>query len=167
MMKTPFQQIKELLSNRLPPKLISYLPTKWEKIGDILVIKLPNHLEEYKKEICEKYAKTLCCKTVLVDLGISGDYREPKVEKVYGSSLETIHLENGVRFKLDASRIMFSSGNLKERIRMASISSPKETVVDLFAGIGYFTLPIAVHSKPKKIFACEINPIAYNYLCQI
>ncbi len=46
-----------------------------------------------------------------------------------------------------------------------TISNPHETVVDLFAGIGYFTLPMAVYSKPKKMFACEINPIAYQYLC--
>jgi tRNA wybutosine-synthesizing protein 2 len=55
---------------------------------------------------------------------------------------------------------------MKERIRMATISNENETVVDLFTGIGYFTLPMAVYSKPKKIYACEINPVAYDYLCQ-
>lgn len=49
---------------------------------------------------------------------------------------------------------------------MATISSRNETVVDLFAGIGYFTLPLAVYSKPKIIFACELNPVAYEYLCK-
>jgi len=49
---------------------------------------------------------------------------------------------------------------------MANISNKNETVVDLFAGIGYFTLPMAVYSKPKKIFSCEINPVAYDYLCK-
>ncbi len=61
---------------------------------------------------------------------------------------------------------MFSSGNMDERIRMAKISNNSEIVIDLFAGIGYFTLPIAVYSKPKKIFACEKNRISYNYLCE-
>jgi tRNA wybutosine-synthesizing protein 2 len=55
---------------------------------------------------------------------------------------------------------------MDERLRMASISNEKEIIVDLFAGIGYFTMPMAVHSKPKKIFACEKNPVSYDYLCE-
>lgn len=49
---------------------------------------------------------------------------------------------------------------------MATISQTNEIVVDLFAGIGYFTLPLAVHSKPERIIACEINPVAFGYLCK-
>jgi tRNA wybutosine-synthesizing protein 2 len=47
---------------------------------------------------------------------------------------------------------------------MAKISNPRETVVDMFAGIGYFTLPMAVHSRPARIYACELNPVAFGYL---
>ena len=36
----------------------------------------------------------------------------------------------------------------------------------MFAGIGYFTIPIAVHSNVKKIYAIEINPVSYNFLCE-
>ena len=61
---------------------------------------------------------------------------------------------------------MFSSGNMDERKRMGNISNIDEIVVDLFAGIGYFTIPMAVYSRPKKIFACEINPESYSYLCE-
>jgi tRNA wybutosine-synthesizing protein 2 len=62
--------------------------------------------------------------------------------------------------------VMFSSGNMAERKRMGLISNPQETVVDLFAGIGYFTLAMAVHSRPKKIIACEMNLVAFDYLCK-
>jgi tRNA wybutosine-synthesizing protein 2 len=168
MIEAPFNQIKKSLSKDIPSELICYLPDKWEKIGDVLTIKLNRNLKKYQEKICEKYAEILHCKTILNDVGgISGTYREPKVEIICGSkNTETIHLENGVRYKLDPQKIMFSSGNMDERIRMANISIKNETVVDLFAGIGYFTLPIAVYGKPKKIFACEINPVAYNYLCE-
>ena len=168
MIETPFDQIKKSLSKSIPSKLINNIPDKWEKIGDVLILRLSSELDKYKQQIGEKYANVLNCKTVLRDIcGISGIYREPNVEIIYGSNkTETIHKENGIRYKLDPRKIMFSSGNMDERIRMATISNKDETIVDMFSGIGYFTLPIAVYSKPKKIFACEINPIAYDYLCE-
>lgn len=168
MIETPFNQIKKLLSKELPSKLISKIPDKWEKVGDVLTLVLPSELNPYKEIISKTYAEMLNCKSVLNDIGgISGDYREPNVKVIYGSkNTETIHKENGIRYKLDPQKIMFSSGNMDERIRMATISNKSETVVDLFAGIGYFTLPIAVYRKPKRIYACEINPIAYDYLCK-
>jgi tRNA wybutosine-synthesizing protein 2 len=163
---TPLTQIKKSLSKEIPLDLISKIPDKWEKIGDVGIIKLYPDLVKYSKIIGKNYAINLKCKTILNDIGgIKGIYREPKTMIIYGSSnTETIHKENGISFKLDPQKIMFSSGNMDERLRMATISNEKEIVVDLFAGIGYFTLPIAVYSKPKKIFACELNPVAYDYL---
>ena len=165
---TQFEQIKKLLSEKIPSELICFLPDKWERIGDVLVIKLHTNVEQYRDVIGEVYAKVLNRKSVLCDTGgISGMYREPNVDVIYGSDdCETVHKENGVRFKLDPMRVMFSSGNMDERRRMANVSNNEEVVVDLFAGIGYFTLPMAVHSRPKRIFACEINPVAFDYLCQ-
>ena len=165
---TPFQEIKDRISGRVPSDLSLYLPKKWEKIGEVLIIKIPKELKKFSKDIAKIYADVLDCKTVLEDVGgISGEYRKPNVRFLYGNpNCETIHIENGVRFKLDVSKIMFSSGNMDERIRMATISNSKEVVVDLFAGIGYFSIPMAVYSRPKKIYACEKNQLAYKYLCE-
>jgi tRNA wybutosine-synthesizing protein 2 len=166
MIETPFSHIKKSLSKKLPSRLVKILPDKWEKIGDVLIIKLPEELNAYSNEIGEKYSKVLGCKSVLNEVkGISGLFREPNVELIFGDKkTKTVHVENGVRFKLDPMKIMFSSGNMDERIRMANISNKNEVVVDLFAGIGYFSLPVAVYSKPKKVYACEINKVAYEYL---
>jgi len=166
MIETPLNKIKKSLIKEIPKELVSNLPDKWEKIGDVLIIILPSILYKYKINIGKKYAKILNCKTVLNNIGrINGEFRVPNVEIIYGSkNTETIHKENGVKYKLDPQKIMFSSGNMDERIRMANISNENEIVVDLFAGIGYFTLPIAIYGKPKKIFACEKNQIAYDYL---
>eukprot|EP00501_MAST-03F_sp_TOSAG23-6_P001701 GSMAST32.ASY1.ANO1.1774.1 assembled CDS len=37
---------------------------------------------------------------------------------------------------------MFSSGNTTERKRMGQLSAQGEIVVDMYAGIGYFTIPL-------------------------
>ncbi|MEA2055635.1 MAG: class I SAM-dependent methyltransferase family protein [Candidatus Thermoplasmatota archaeon] len=167
-MKAPVEIIKKNLKDEISSKLLKKIPDKWEKVGDVVVIVLPSELNRYKETIGEKYTEILNCKTVLNDVGgISGEYREPNVEIIYGSErTETVHKENGIRYKLDLQKVMFSSGNISERKRIATIAGSNETIVDLFAGIGYFTLPIAVYSRPKKIFAIEKNPISYNYLCQ-
>lgn len=166
MVKTPFNQIQNSLSKEIPLEFVSKLPDKWEKIGDVVTIVLPSILDKYKDVVGKKYAEVLNCKTVLKGIGgIKGEFREPDVQVIYGSkNTVTIHKENGVRYKLDPQKIMFSSGNMDERIRMATVSNENETVVDLFAGIGYFTLPIAVYSRPKKIVACEKNQVAFGFL---
>lgn len=168
MANTPFNRIKKLLINQVYPSLVNKIPKKWEKVGDVLTIVIPPELEAYKEKIGETYAEVLNCKAVLRDIGgIKGELREPDVEVIFGTeNTETIHEENGVKFKLDPKKIMFSSGNMNERIRMANISALEEVVVDLFAGIGYFSLPLAVYVKPKKIYSCEKNPVSYNYLCE-
>jgi tRNA wybutosine-synthesizing protein 2 len=166
MVLTPYQMVQQDLSRKIPSNLLKNLPRKWEKIGDVLVIKLTSSYEPYVSLIGESYARYLDCEAVLLDTGgITGQYREPMIHHIYGkNNTETLHHENGIKYYLDPQKIMFSSGNMDERIRMGSISNPTETVVDLFTGIGYFTIPIAVYSKPKRIIACEINPTAYQYL---
>ncbi|DAC72381.1 MAG TPA: class I SAM-dependent methyltransferase family protein [Thermoplasmata archaeon] len=167
MRQTPFNSIKKKVSSFIPSELVDILPDKWEKIGSVVTIALPDDLRPYQQTIGKAYAEVLGCTSTLNDVGgISGVYREPIVEVIFGDLMtETVHRENGIRFKLDPQKIMFSSGNMAERRRMAKVATRDETVVDLFAGIGYFSLPIAVYSKPKKIFACEINPLAFRYLC--
>jgi tRNA wybutosine-synthesizing protein 2 len=163
---SPFQQIIKQLSPLLSADQIALLPSKWEKIGDVLIIKFEKELESFEQEISRAYADVLSCKSVLKDKGgIVGPFREPDVSLIYGDEdTVTIHKENGVRFKLDPGRIMFSSGNMDERKRMADEVISGEVIVDLFAGILYFSLPIAVHSDPMQVYSCEINPTAFSFL---
>src|SRR3989344_2273513 len=60
-----------------------------------------------------------------------------------------------------AMKEMFPKGNLFERQRIAKQVKPNEIIIDMFAGIGYFSLGL---KKAKKVYAIEKNPLAYKYL---
>ncbi|HMK47941.1 MAG TPA: class I SAM-dependent methyltransferase family protein [Methanocella sp.] len=162
----PTNPLKTVLKD-LTPEEEAAIPKSWQVIGDVLLVHVPDMLQLRKKEIGEAFLRLYPrCKTVLETKRIAGDYREPIVEKIAGNDdTETIHKENYVLYKLNAAKIMFSQGNFYERRRMSTLGSG-EHVVDMFAGIGYFTLPMAVHAKPRMIDAIEINPASYSYLCE-
>jgi tRNA wybutosine-synthesizing protein 2 len=135
-------------------------------VGEVALVHIPAVLQPKKALVAEGLLKLYPrCRTVLETRRIAGEYREPVVEKLAGDGTETLHKENYVVYKLDVSKIMFSQGNFYERRRMGTVGKG-ERVVDMFAGIGYFTLPMAVHAKPEKIIAIELNPVSYGYLCE-
>ena len=159
----PKKELDELVI--IPDDLRELLPSGWQVLGDIIVVSIHERLIEYKKEIggtlLALYPK---CRTVLLDKGISGKMREPQREVIAGNGeTVTLHRENGCVFKIDAMKLMFSKGNLAEKRRMSKLGRG-EIVVDMFAGIGYFSIPMAVHAKPEKIYSIEINPVSFEYL---
>ncbi len=158
-------RIKEILSKKIPLGLVELLPKHWVQIGDVLILPLREELLPYKHDIAEVYAQILEVKTVLRKGWILGEFREPHYEIIYGHDPVTIHKENGILYKLDVSRIMFSPANVKERIRMAGIAKSNELVVDMFAGIGHLSLPVAKHCR-ARVIAIEKNPYAFKFLVE-
>mgnify|MGYP000853086091 FL=1 len=156
--------LKEYLKDFFSEAELACVPSGWQVLGEIIIVSIPEALEGKKMRIAEAlllmYPK---CKTVVRDFGIEGQFRQPKRELLLGSETETIHKENGCFFKQDVTKVMYSKGNLEERKRMSRLGEG-EIIVDMFAGIGYFSIPMAVHSKPKKITGIEINPESFAYL---
>lgn len=134
---------------------------KYKKIGDILILD-KNYSENNLKELSEIHN----VKTIMKIDHIQGTKREPVYKILYGSQTETVHKENGCLFKLDLAKVMWSKGNNNERLRIAKLVGDGETVIDMFAGIGYFTIPIGVHSNASRVTAIEINPNSYHFLCE-
>ena len=94
--------------------------------------------------------------------GFVGAMRTPDVEILYGTTGEVRHREEGYTFILDPGRVMFAQGNRNEKARIAALVRPGERVADMFAGIGYFTIPAA--ASGATVHAMEINPTAFEYL---
>lgn len=51
------------------------------------------------------------------------------------------------RYCFDVTKTMFSSGNITEKMRVAKFDCTGQTVVDLYAGIGYYTLQYLKHTN--------------------
>ena len=162
---SPLDQVRAALLGTLPQAQRDVLPERWERLGRVLVLPLPAALDAWREPVCAAYARVLGCEAVVRDAGpIRGALREPLRELLWGQSTETVHVEGGVRYAMDAARVMWSSGNVNERQRIAPLVRPGERVLDLFAGIGYFTLPVAVKARPERVVACEANPEAFRWL---
>ena len=134
---------------------------KYKKIGDILVLD-----NNYDGNDFEELSQRHNVKTIMKIDHIQGTKREPVYKILYGDETVTINKENGCLFKLDLSKVMWSKGNNNERLRIAKLVGDGETVIDMFAGIGYFSIPIGVHANAKEVIAIEINPNSYHFLCE-
>ena len=136
-------------------------------VGDVAVVRMFDErfegLErEIGEEILRRYPRV---RTVLRVYGVRGNARIPEARVIAGDgNTETVYKENRCMFRLDVARMMFCLGNLYERRRMVSLVKPGEVVVDMFAGVGQFCIPIAVHSSPRVVYAFELNPETYRYL---
>ncbi len=142
------------------------LPSSYQIIGHVMLLKfLKISGITQKKKIANAILETFPYVKTVCEIGkIEGEFRVPKVKKLAGDGTVTVHKEHGILYKLDAAKIMFSKGNLFERRRLVEKIKPNETVVDMFAGIGYFSLPIA--KRAKEVIAMEKNPLSFKYLLE-
>lgn len=139
-------------------------PKSWAVIGSVILVQLDDcpRPEDVGEELLDLHGEA---ETVLARGGISGEHREPDVTVIAGTGdTETVHTEHGTKYGLDLRKVMFAPGNQRERARMGEVVSPDECVFDMFAGIGYFTLPMA--RAGAQVTAVERNPASFKFLVE-
>ena len=157
--------------------LLERLPSKWERLGDLVVLsseaftdpKWFAMLERVPPEqtvgLWSQVASALGgLRLARQDHIANNDMRTPQLELLHGTSTWVEFTDYGVHFGFDAKKVMFSSGNITERHRIGGLSMKGETVVDAYAGAGYYTLPMLVRSGAEHVHACEMNPASIEGL---
>lgn len=139
------------------------LPKKWEKHGDLILLPQNCFARTEWKDIDQQSLWTVVAKHFNVERvakkgRICDDgHRTPQVTLLRGEDPWVCHVDNKIKYSYDVTKCMFSIGNITEKIRMAKLDCEDEVIVDMFAGIGYFTLPLLVHGKARYVHACEWN----------
>nr|XP_033801415.1 tRNA wybutosine-synthesizing protein 2 homolog [Geotrypetes seraphini]XP_033801416.1 tRNA wybutosine-synthesizing protein 2 homolog [Geotrypetes seraphini] len=141
------------------------LPHTWQRHGDLILLNEDCFSapvwQALGTELWDTVASTLGVQRVAKQGRVSSDgLRSPTVTLLLGNSSWVEHVDNGIRYTFDVTKCMFSSGNIREKLRVAGLLCRDEVVVDLYAGIGYFTLPYLVHAGAAFVHACEWNPHA-------
>jgi len=157
----------ELLENELPSHLLASSPRAMDLVGDIAIIEIPPELDVHKRVIGEAVLKThKNVQTVLAKAGvISGTYRLREFSVIAGEpKTDTVHKEHGYKYYVDLTKVYFSPRLSHEHNRVASLVKDGETIVDLFAGVGPFSILIAKTRENVKIYAIDANPYAIKFL---
>ncbi|MEF8848954.1 MAG: methyltransferase [Candidatus Thermoplasmatota archaeon] len=150
---------------KIPKKLKKFLPTSFDIIGTIILIKIPEQLEKHKNKIGKALLKTHPhIKTICNIKPVSGEFRTRNIEIIAGEQkTTTTHKEYGIKIKLDIKKTYFSPRLSNERKRITQQVKKNENILDMFTGVAPFAIMIAKHSKPKKITAVDKNPNAIKY----
>jgi|Deesub1362A_J573_1020465.scaffolds.fasta_scaffold05727_2 tRNA (guanine37-N1)-methyltransferase len=159
--------LEEILEDTLPPHLLASLPKSMDIVGKIAIIEIPPELEKYKKNIgkaileVNKNVQTVLAKASAV----SGTYRLRKLTLIAGEpKTETLHKEYGCKYYVDLAKVYFSPRLSYEHSRVASQVEERETIIDMFTGVGPFAILIAKTRKNVKVYAIDINPHAIEFL---
>lgn len=158
-----FQSLEEALEDRLPPSLIASLPGSFDVIGDIAVVEFPPELSRHERIVAEgilKVHKNL--RGVFARAGpVSGVDRVRPLRHLVGDMrTTTVHREFGCRYKVDLSKAYFSPRLSTEHQRVAESVEPGECVVDMFAGVGPFSILTVKTRGDVVVHAVDSNPEA-------
>ena len=156
-------------NEQLIEELIANLPKGWERFDDVALLPLNAFSNSRwdlvnRETLWENVSVALNVKRLFRKGEISGERRESSAELLHGNRLDVERIEHGVNFVYRITECMFSQGNLNERKRMGDLDLSNEEILDLYAGIGYYTLPMLVRGNAKHVTATEWNPNAIRDL---
>jgi len=159
--------LKERLRGKIPEDCLVLLSNRFHVIGKVAILCLSPEMEPYKIEIGKAVLSNgQGIDTVLNKRSdLQGEKRVAQYEILAGQGdTVTVHREFGFSYRLDLSRVFFSSRLGYERIRVANQVVPGEDVLLPFAGVGPFAVPIA--ARGARVLAVEKSGEACRYMAE-
>ncbi len=165
----PHGRLADSVSSYLGGSPPGPLPKRWERFSDVVLLPSDAFTEGdwsgFRNEgLWRAVAKGLDASRLGQMGEVSGETRESGVKMLLGDDDWVVRRESGVDYGYNLTKCMFSAGNVNERRRMGEVANTGDVVVDMFSGIGYYSLPILIHSKASHVHCCEWNPEAVNAL---
>ena len=159
--------LKKALEGALTTQEADELYSAFDQIGDIIVVRIPESLLSKKKVIGEALLESVHpARSVFYQSSdVSGDFRTRKLEVIAGEdNTETEYREYGCRFKVDVEKAFFSPRLSTERNRIADLIQDGEVIINMFGGVGMFSI-VAAKRKNCTVYNIDLNPYAAK-LCE-
>ncbi len=142
-----------------PEDLLGFRPS-FEVVGDIAIVE-GDQAEQVASALMSCYKMV---KTAIAPISdVEGEFRTRRFRHVAGENgTITTHKEHGLRYRVDLEGAYFTPRLGTERLRVAEQVNPSDVVLDMFAGVGPFSLLFA--KRGARVIAIEKNPVAVKYL---
>ena len=141
---SPHMRLKKALVERHEGTLPGEIPTKWEKFADVAILPQKAFSDvgwNPDESLWKIVAESLNVKRVARMGEVHGEFRNSGVDLLLGDDDWVVRREHGIDFGYNLTQCMWSAGNVTERGRIANANHEDEKILDLYAGIGYYTLP--------------------------
>jgi tRNA (guanine37-N1)-methyltransferase len=159
--------LKKALEGVLTEQEASELYSAFDQIGDIIVIRIPDSLLPKRKLIGKTLLENvhLARSVFYQSSDVEGDFRTRNLEVIAGEdNTQTEYKEFGCRFKVDVEKTFFSPRLSTERNRIAQLVQDGEVVINMFGGVGMFSIA-AAKNKKCTVYNIDLNPYAAK-LCE-
>ena len=161
------RMLKRRLEGILTESEAEEFVSAFDQIGQIIVVRIPDALLYKRREIGEalleevKVARSVFCQVSAVE----GEHRVRSLEIIAGvDDTTTPYKESGCTFAVDVENAFFSPRLSYERERIAGLASDGETILNMFGGVGMFSIVAAMKSA-CTVYSIDSNPVA-DALCR-
>ena len=141
----------------------------FDQIGTIVVIKIPDALADKKLVIAQAILDSIkTAKSVFAQVSaVQGDFRVRDLEFLAGENTTlTEYREHGCKFRVDVAKTYFSPRLSTERLRISEMVQDSESIVNMFAGVGTYSIVIAKANRTCRVYSIDSNAVAAE-LCAV